>query len=85
MMRCASGKVCHDTENQAELALIQARARFGMDHTKGPINYYACNRCGAFHLTSKGDTNSILEDSAVKDAIKKEHMAASWEDRFRRR
>ncbi len=85
MMRCASGKVCHDTEHQAELALIQARARFGIDLTKGPVNFYACNSCGTYHLTSKGEINSILEDPLVKDAIKKEHLAASWEDRFRRR
>ena len=62
------------TEIQAEEALIQSHILF----TSTAINYYQCDICGQYHLTSKGDRNPILDNEAVKQKIKRERQSREW-------
>jgi hypothetical protein len=80
-MECLSHKVCYISEEEAQEALIQAHVKF----MHGPINFYLCNNCGSYHLTSKGERNNELDSEATKDRIIKERKALSWEERLKSR
>ncbi len=66
------------TKMAAEEALIQSHIIF----TSPAINYYQCDNCGQFHLTSKGNTNPILEKDVIKERIKREQQARQWENKY---
>ncbi len=51
----------------------------------GAANYYLCEDCGEYHLTSKGDQHSVLSDPAVKERISKEQREQEWMDHLRKR
>ena len=62
------------TKTQAEEALIQSHIIF----TSTAINYYQCDTCDQYHLTSKGSRNPILDDNDVKQKIKREQQSREW-------
>ncbi|MBL3658345.1 hypothetical protein [Fulvivirga sediminis] len=83
-MDCISKKRCYDTPEQAEDALLGSHIRYNHSKNSGPINYYKCEHCGCYHLTSQGETNSALTSKNNKSKIKLAQEASYWEDKFRR-
>jgi hypothetical protein len=79
-MRCSTGKNGYYTEAEVQEALIRSHIRF----VKAASNYYQCNDCGEYHLTSKGEPHPILDDPTVQQRIKQERLSQDWEGRFRR-
>lgn len=79
-MDCVTGKVCFETIEKAEEALINNRIRF----KTGPKNIYQCNDCGFYHFTSQGEERSNLSDQETQEHINRERDASHWEDKLRR-
>ena len=79
-MDCVTGKVCFETKEQAEEALVNNRIRYN----SGPTTFYQCNDCGFFHFTSQGSEHSSLSDEETKDRIDRERDAGFWEDKLGR-
>ena len=79
-MDCVTRKVCFETSEIAEEALINNRVRF----KSGPNSIYQCEDCGYFHLTSSGPEHDVLEDAKTKERIKRAQDADFWEDKIRR-
>lgn len=84
-MRCSSGKRAYTTEALAIEALLQAHVLFNYRTGTGPVNYYKCEDCGAYHLTSQGLMNEQLTKALADGSIKKLRTAAEWNDRFKNR
>lgn len=78
-MGCSSKKVCYNSPEEAEEALLQARAKY----RHGPVAFYECEFCGQYHLTSKGDKHIGLETKEEEERIQKEQEARFWEDKFK--
>ena len=68
---CSSKKIAYDSEVEIQEALIQSQINF----TDGATNYYVCNICGCYHLTSSQEKNEILSDFDVQKRIEKERIA----------
>ena len=79
-MSCSTGKSCYFTEEEVREALIRSQIRF----LKAASNYYQCNDCGEYHLTSRGGQHPVLSEPAVQKRIKQERQSQDWEERFRR-
>ena len=62
------------TKTEAEEALIQSHIIF----TSPAVNYYECDRCGQYHLTSKGERNPLLDDKEIQQKIKREQQTREW-------
>ena len=75
-MDCVTKKVCFETKELAEEALINNRVRFNT----GPNNVYLCDDCGYYHLTSQGQESTNLSDEKIKQRITRERDAGFWED-----
>ncbi|MEQ9425935.1 MAG: hypothetical protein RJQ09_16035 [Cyclobacteriaceae bacterium] len=84
MSRCLSGKRTFVTENLAREALIEAAIKFKNELNKGPVNYYLCNQCGDYHLTSQGEEHELFSDQELLDRMKTEKESRHWESRLRR-
>lgn len=84
-MRCSSGKRTYTTEALANEALLQAHVLFNYRAGAGPVNYYKCEDCGAYHLTSQGLMNEQLAKAQADGTIKKLRTAAEWNERFKGR
>jgi len=82
MSICSTQKVCYDSKEIAEEALLQNHAKNNYAEGQGPINVYECDICGCYHFTSKGSTHPILKKQ--KGRIDRLREANYWEDRFRR-
>ncbi|UII24175.1 hypothetical protein [Fulvivirga ligni] len=81
-MDCISNKRCYDTAEQAEDALLRSHMQY--QHHQGPVNFYRCDYCHAYHLTSKGDVHNSLKSSDNKSKIKLGQEASYWEDKFKK-
>ena len=79
-MRCVTGKNGYYAEAEVQEALIRSQINF----IQGAINYYVCNECGEFHLTSQGERHPLLRDPKVQERIKQEQRTREWEGRLRR-
>lgn len=78
-MTCASNKVGYNSKEEAEEALVKARARY----RHGPVSFYLCQFCGMYHLTSKGTSDVFLNSEEAEQRIKKEQEASYWEARLK--
>ncbi len=78
-MRCPTGKNSYYSEPEVQEALIRSHIRF----LQAAKNYYQCNDCGEFHLTSQGEYNLILDDPEIKARIKREQSEQEWTGRGR--
>ncbi len=67
----------------AEEALIENRAWNNHSPSTGPINFYECNICHNFHLTSKGTPHPMLSDKKTLERIKRLKQGNDWGGRFR--
>jgi hypothetical protein len=80
-MSCITNKVCYDTQEIAEEALIQNRSRYYHDDNSGPINVYLCRECGNYHFTSQGEPNKLIKSN--KGKINSNREANYWERKLR--
>jgi len=80
-MICSTGKICHDTREEAENALIENHIHFHHKEESGPKNVYLCRDCGAYHFTSQGEMSQVLEDNMA--FIKAQRRARDWENKLR--
>ncbi len=79
-MSCSTGKNGYYTEEEVQEALIRSQIRF----IKAANNYYQCNDCGEYHLTSQGDEHPMLKEPKVVARIQREQRVQEWEGRFKR-
>jgi len=80
-MGCSNNKKSYYLESEAQEALIRSNIRF----VKAAVNYYVCDQCSEYHLTSKGETNLLLNDLTIKERINKERQLQDWSESFGRR
>ena len=80
-MGCSKNKKSYYLESEAQEALIRSNIRF----VKAAVNYYVCDQCSEYHLTSKGETNLLLKDLSIKERINKERQLQDWSESFGRR
>jgi len=71
---CSSGKVAYNSTYEVEEALIYSQINFD----SGATNYYKCNSCGCYHLTSCLEVHPLLDDADVKLRIDKERRSNNW-------
>ena len=71
---CLSKKVAYDSNFEVEEALIYSQINF----ESGATNYYKCDLCGCYHLTSNSELNPILNDDEVKKRISNGRTAIRW-------
>jgi hypothetical protein len=79
-MSCSKRK--YDTEVLAINALMDARIKFVGNNATG---VYLCDKCGYWHLTSKGELHPNLKSDLESGKIKKEQQAFFWEKKFRKK
>jgi predicted CXXCH cytochrome family protein len=70
------------SQQVAEEALIQIRAKNHYSLNTGPINVYQCDQCHGYHFTSKGKSHAMLTDPKVQARIRQMQQGADWEDKF---
>lgn len=80
-MGCITGKNGYYSEEEVKEALIRSQIRF----LRSAVNYYLCNDCSEYHLTSQGQTHSILTDASIQSRIKRERQAQEWTGKLGRR
>jgi ribosomal protein L32 len=78
-MKCSTGKNSYYTESEVQEALIRSQISFRGSAT----NYYVCEECGEFHLTSRATKNPLLNDPDVIARIKKEQLEQDWQRRIK--
>ena len=78
-MRCSSGKKGYYTEPEVQEALIRSHISFRSSAT----NYYVCEECGEFHLTSKINKHPLLNSPEVISRIKQEQQEQDWQSKLR--
>lgn len=78
-MSCVTGKKCYYDEHDAEEALIRSHINFA----RPAVNYYLCDNCNEYHLTSQGEINQIIFDPKVKERISREQREMEWQKRLR--
>ena len=79
-MRCVTGKNGYYSESEVQEALIRSHIR----SNQGAKNYYQCEDCNEYHLTSQGAENPLLQEAEVQARIKQERRVQEWEGRLRR-
>ena len=77
-MHCSTGKNGYYTEPEVQEALIRSQISFRSSAT----NYYVCEACGEFHLTSKAAIHPLLNDPEVKKRIALEQREQDWYNRY---
>jgi hypothetical protein len=80
-MKCSTGKKGYYNENEVQEALIRSHIRF----QSTACNYYMCNDCGEYHLTSRGEKHPLLDDSEIQKRIKDEQREQDWLGKFSRK
>lgn len=78
-MNCKTGKRGYYTEGEVQEALIRSQISFRSSAT----NYYVCEDCSEFHLTSKAGRHPLLNDPEVIRRIEKEQQEQDWNQRLR--
>lgn len=78
-MHCPSKKKEYNNIDAAEIALIEARIRFVGSTV---INVYECDDCGLWHLTSKGEVNTRLQEMMDSGALEEEIKKFEWRERY---
>jgi hypothetical protein len=73
----------YQSREQAEDALLEARAKFDHAPGRGPIAVYLCEDCGFYHLTSKGKVNERLAKDLEQGKIDLQKEANRWLDKLR--
>ena len=79
-MSCITNKKGYYTEPEVQEALIRSQIGFRTSAT----NYYVCEECGEFHLTSKAGVHPLLKTQEVQERIRKEQQEQDWNQRLRR-
>ena len=79
---CITGKRVYSSETLAEDALIEAATRHG-EGSGGPVAVYLCHDCANYHLTSKGQMNTRLEQYIRDGKLKLNHEANRWLKKFK--
>ena len=80
-MDCSTKKNQYYTEDEAVEALIRSHIRFN----KPALNYYLCDECTHYHLTSRREKHPLLNQPEVIERIKKEQQFQDWSNRLRRK
>ena len=80
-MSCSTEKKGYYREDDVQEALIRSHIRF----LKAAINYYLCDECGEYHLTSQGGLHPLLNDPKVQTQIEREQREQEWTARYNRR
>lgn len=80
-MSCSTGKNGYYSETEVQEALIRSHIGF----KSAASNYYLCEECGEYHLTSQGGLHPLLNDPKVQERIKREQQEQEWKSRFKRR
>lgn len=80
-MKCVTNKVCYDTKELAEDALIEHRSRHYHNENSGPINVYECRDCGTYHFTSQGEISDLIKEN--KSKIDANREANYWERKLK--
>ena len=70
-------------ESTALEALVNNHSRNFHDVEAGPRNIYACQHCGNWHFTSKGEVHPFLTDEENKSQMKADRLAWHWERKLR--
>ena len=78
-MGCPSGKRGYFSEGEVQEALIRSQIGF----VRPPVNYYRCDDCGDYHLTSQGERHPLLDEPATRERIKREQWEQQWYNRFK--
>ena len=78
-MSCVTRKKGYYNENEAEEALIRSHINF----VRPAVNFYLCNDCNEYHLTSQGEIHLILKNAEVVKRIRKEQQEMEWQNRLR--
>ncbi|MFY0685647.1 MAG: hypothetical protein JXQ90_00705 [Cyclobacteriaceae bacterium] len=78
MYKCTNGKVIFNSTDEAEIELKRLKNLY----VSSAVDYYKCEICGAYHLTSKGGMNS-LEQNKGSDENRKIIESDYWERKFR--
>jgi hypothetical protein len=84
-VNCNSGKRSYRSEALATDALIEAHVQFNYRTGTGPVNYYKCEDCADYHLTSQGAVNTRLAEAQANGTIKKLKAASEWSNKFKSR
>ncbi len=79
-MKCVTGKNGYYNEDEVQEALIRSHIRF----PRAAVNYYLCQDCGEYHLTSQGERHPILDDPQTRQRIQREQQEQDWLARFRK-
>ena len=78
MRDCSTKKMGYSSSNLAITALLELHSK----STGGAINYYKCEICYQYHLTSRGPAIPELSkknfNSSTKDEVSK------WENKFKK-
>ena len=77
MRDCSTKKIGYTSSNSAITALLE----LNLKSIGGPINYYKCEICGQYHLTSKGP--AIRELSKAKNNSSTNNDVAKWIKKFK--
>ena len=79
-MSCSTGKKGYYKEDEVQEALIRSHIRFNSTAS----NYYVCDDCGEYHLTSQGGKHPLLDDPGILKRIKNEQREQDWLGKFSR-
>ena len=80
-MSCSTGKKGYYTEDEVQEALIRSHIRF----ISTASNYYVCDDCGEYHLTSQGGKHPLLDNPAIRTRIKNEQREQDWLGKFNKK
>ena len=73
------------TQTAAEDALIAAWNTYAYKGASGPRAFYFCDRCGSYHLTSKGEMNKKLAEELGSGRIQRREEADKWIQKLKRK
>lgn len=81
--QCDTKKRCFPSIDEVKEALIYQRALLPESAGYGPCNYYFCELCGNYHMTSKGGMANFLLQPEIVLQINRERQKIQWEQRIR--
>jgi hypothetical protein len=85
MRTCKSGKECYASGSMALEALLEVHRKRQYFASKGPVNFYKCEFCHFWHLTSTGMPHKEVQAylNSGKTAIQDE--ANKWGNKWKGR